>query len=151
MLSHGYFRKLAPIMPRSSLALTTSVVFQRLGKCRLLPVTRKSAPAASAHSRKRLSGSSGDAEALWVGATRMLAERSRARKWATSLRLNFRRVYERTCSYSLRIGSDKAQLGFFVQTQRDDQGLKPLVVDVGRHQDIGIQNQADHLERRLDL
>src|ERR1022692_1170018 len=88
--SNGYFRKLEPIMPRSSLALTTGVVFQRLGKCRLLPVTRKSAPAASAHSRKRLSGSSRDAETVWVGATRMLAERSRARKRATSWVANFR-------------------------------------------------------------
>jgi uncharacterized protein (DUF433 family) len=35
-----YFRKLAPISPGSSRALTTSVVFQRFGKCRLLPVTR---------------------------------------------------------------------------------------------------------------
>src|ERR1039457_5523662 len=87
----GYFKKLEPILPKSSRVLTTSVVFQRLGKCFLLPVTRKSAPAASAHSRNRLSASSGDAETLRVGMTRTLPRRSRARNRATSLASNLRR------------------------------------------------------------
>ena len=71
-----HLRKLDPIRPKNSLALTTSVARQRLGKCRLLPVTRKSAPAASAHSKKRLSGSSGDTEMVCAGAARILADRS---------------------------------------------------------------------------
>src|ERR1022692_1295469 len=134
----AYFRKLEPIMPRSSLALTTWVVFQLLGTCRLLPVTRKLAPAASAHSRKRLSGSSGDAATVWAGAARILTERSRARKRTISVRANFRRGYKSTCSYSLRIGSDTHSWTFSFNPKRDDQGLKPLFVDVGRNQDIGI-------------
>ncbi len=122
---------------------------QLLGTCRLLPVTRKLAPAASAHSRKRLSGSSGDAATVWAGAARILTERSRARKRAISAGANFRRGYKSTCSYSLRIGSDTHSWTFSFNPKRDDQGLNPLFVDVGRNQDIGIQNQADHLERRL--
>src|ERR1035438_6853593 len=51
--------------------------------------------------------------------------------------------------YSLRIGSDTHSWTFSFNPKRDDQGLNPLFVDVGRNQDIGIQNQADHLERRL--
>ena len=131
-------RKLEPIMPRSSLALTTWVVLQLLGTCRLLPVTRKLAPAASAHSRKRLSGSSGDAATVWAGAARILTERSRARKRAISAGANFRRGYKGTCSYSLRIGSDTHSWTFSFNPKRDDQGLNPLFVDVGRNQDIGI-------------
>src|ERR1022692_4440999 len=111
---------------------------QLLGTCRLLPVTRKLAPAASAHSRKRLSGSSGDAATVWAGAARILTERSRARKRTISVRANFRRGYKSTCSYSLRIGSDTHSWTFSFNPKRDDQGLKPLFVDVGRNQDIGI-------------
>jgi len=48
----GHSRKLEPILPKSSRVFTTSVLFQRLGKCFLLPVTRKSARAASAHFQK---------------------------------------------------------------------------------------------------
>src|ERR1035437_8132119 len=97
---NGHFNKLEPILPKSSRLLTTSVVFQRLGKCFLLPVTKKSAPTASAHSRNRLSASSGDAETVWVGMTRTLLRRSRAKNCATSLGSNLRRGERRACSYS---------------------------------------------------
>src|ERR1019366_7883249 len=115
----------------SSLALTTWVVFQLLGTCRLLPVTRKLAPAASAHSRKRLSGSSGDDATVWAGAARILTERSRARKRAISAGANFRRGYKSACTYSLRIGSDTHSWNFSFNPKRDDQGLNPLFVDFG--------------------
>jgi len=54
------FECCSPNKPMSSRAFTTRVDFQRFGKCRVLPVTRYSAAAASAHSKKRLSGSSLD-------------------------------------------------------------------------------------------
>jgi hypothetical protein len=91
-------------MPRISLALTTWVAFQRLGKCRLLPVTRKSAPAASAHSG---SGCQARQETL------IRCGQERPGYWQSAggpengllpLATNFRPGYESTCPYSLRSG-----------------------------------------------
>ena len=77
-----------------------------LGKCRRFPVTRKSAPAASAHSRKRLSVSSGDTARVVAGAIIVLIFRMRIRDSAILSGGNRNLGLRRTHSYSMRIGAE---------------------------------------------
>src|ERR1019366_3521310 len=46
-----------------------------------------------------------------------------------------------------RLGNVKLDLA--VQSQRHEQGFKPIAIQVCRHQNIGVENQADHLDRSL--
>ena len=96
------------ISSSSSAALTTLAAEDRVwGKCRLLPVTRRSALAARAQAMNLSSSGSGEIWVIGIGSTRLPRRRSMSSSASTSYAGNPNRGRCRTSEYSLRISAEK--------------------------------------------
>lgn len=105
---YGYRLRMraGPIRSRNSLGVTISVLSKRRGKCLALPVMMKSALAAAAHSRKRLSGSSSTSISLRVGRIKRLVLSMTAKDLATCEGSSLKRGRRSIASYSARMAGE---------------------------------------------
>lgn len=90
----------------SSRALTIKVSPQTFGEYLLLPVTRNSTPAVSAHSRKRLSASSPETDRVFLGETLRLGDRIWSRVTCTCFEVNPHFGRDKTSAYSAIIAGE---------------------------------------------